>query len=140
MKLFKKILYGIRIITNILYLVLFIYMLPYIYNASWQGILFLGTTFLYIGMTLWTLLSKKKVYQETISYNLIMICVFCYFTLITVRILIDPRLESNLYVLNMEYCRNNFFLLSLILIGVILNTILLALATEEETRKIQKER
>ena len=139
MKIFRRTLYLIRIISNIFFLVLLIFMLPYIYESSWQGFLFLGMVFIYIGMLLWTLIQKNPVYQETISYNLIMICIFLYFGLITARILLDTRIKSSLYTINIDYCKNNFFLLSLIILGMILNTILLALATEDdESSKIKK--
>lgn len=138
MKTLKTILYAARITSNILYLILLIWMLPYIYDSSWQGLLFLATTSFYIGLTLWALLSKKQIFKETISYNLIMICVFFYFLLVVLRILFDPRLQSSLYVLDIAYCKNNFFLLSLILIGMSLNTILLALATDEDTKKAKR--
>lgn len=131
MKLFKKILYGIRIVSNILFLILLILMLPYIYQSSWQGVLFFSVVLIYIGILLWTLLTKKKSYQETMSYNLIMICIFFYFALVTFRILCDVRIQSDLYMINIDYCKNNFFLMSLIIIGMILNTILLSIAEEE---------
>lgn len=131
MKLFKKILYGIRIVSNILFLILLILMLPYIYQSSWQGVLFFSVVLIYIGILLWTLLTKKKIYQETMSYNLIMICIFFYFALVTFRILCDVRIQSDLYMINIDYCKNNFFLMSLIIIGMILNTILLSIAEEE---------
>lgn len=142
MKKIKKILYGLRLLADIFFLVLLIPMLPYIYQSSWQGFLFLGVTFIYTGMTLWTLLSKREVYKNTLSYNLIMIFVFLYFALITSRILLDTRLQlSDLYTINIAYCKNNFFLLSLILIGMFCNTILLALAEDEEiTLKKQRKK
>ena len=34
-------------------------------------------------------------------------------------------------MINIDYCKNNFFLMSLIIIGMILNTILLSIAEEE---------
>ena len=140
MKALKTVLYASRITSNIFYLILFIWMLPYIYDASWQGLLFIGTTIIYVGLTLWTLLKKKPIFKETISYNLIMVAVFFYFLLVTLRVLFDPRLQSTLYTLNMEYCRNNFFLLSIILIGMSLNTVLLALIESDKEEVPQKKR
>ncbi len=128
-----------RLIAEILFLCLFIWFLPYLYKSSWQGIAFLVTTILYIGCTLWTLLSKRKIYQEMISYNLIMIFVFLYFALIVLRISFDTRLQmQELYTINIEYCKNNFFILALIMIGLICNTILLSFAKEEGQEKDTK--
>ncbi len=139
MKIVRKIFYWLRLFLEILYLILLIRMLPYIYESSWEGLFFLIINFLFIIFTLWSLLSKQKIYKETLSYNLILIFSFLYFALFSFRILLgEKQIFSTLYHINLEYCENNLFIMGLVLIGVIGNTLLLAAGNTNEKDFIKK--
>ena len=127
----KKVIYYGRIVCFILYLLMMFFMLPYIYQSGWPGILFLVMLVLFVSSTLWSLLSNRAIFKEMVSYNLIIIALTLYFAVITARLLLDPRLQiSTLYTVNIEYCQTNFIILSFVMLGIVLNTIILYLNSE----------
>ena len=131
----RKITYYVRLICSILYLVMSFLMLDYIFQSGNEGIFFLITLAIFVISTLWSLLSQKRIFQNMISYNLIIIALTFYFGVITVRLLLDTRLiQTSLYVVNLEYCKTNFIILSLVMIGMALNTIILYI-TDNEKKK-----
>ena len=114
-------------------------MLPYIYQSGWPGILFLVMLVLFVSSTLWSLLSNRAIFKEMVSYNLIIIALTLYFAVITARLLLDPRLQiSTLYTVNIEYCQTNFIILSFVMLGIVLNTIILYLNSEFFEQKKKK--
>lgn len=131
----RKITYYVRLICSILYLVMSFLMLDYIFQSGNEGIFFLITLAIFVISTLWSLLSQKRIFQNMISYNLIIIALTFYFGVITVRLLLDTRLiQTSLYVVNLEYCKTNFIILSLVMIGIALNTTILYI-TDNEKKK-----
>ena len=135
----KKVIYYGRIVCFILYLLMMFFMLPYIYQSGWPGILFLVMLVLFVSSTLWSLLSNRAIFREVVSYNLIIIALTLYFAVITARLLLDPRLQiSTLYTVNIEYCQTNFIILSFVMLGIVLNTIILYLNSEFFEQKKKK--
>lgn len=135
----KKVIYYGRIVCFILYLLMMFFMLPYIYQSGWPGILFLVMLVLFVSSTLWSLLSNRAIFKGMVSYNLIIIALTLYFAVITARLLLDPRLQiSTLYTVNIEYCQTNFIILSFVMLGIVLNTIILYLNSEFFEQKKKK--
>ena len=59
-----------------------------------------------------------------------------YLAIVVVRCLeAVHQYNSNLYILNMEYCKTNFIILSFVLIGILLNTMVLFLSDNETQQK-----
>ena len=135
----KKVIYYGRIVCFILYLLMVFFMLPYIYESGWPGILFLVMLVLFVSSTLRSLFSSRAIFKEMVSYNLIIIALTLYFAVITARLLLDPRLQiSTLYTVNIEYCQTNFIILSFVMLGIVLNTIILYLNSEFFEQKKKK--
>ena len=121
----NKILYYMSVISQALFLIMVIILLPYILDSSWPGIMFLAVTIFYIGLCLIILLKARKKMQTATSYHILNIALAFYLGIIFTRILLVKLQPSVLYELNMTYCKNNFFLLSITMICVILNTFML---------------
>jgi len=95
-------------------------------NASWQGSMFLILSCIYIIFILATIISQKKVFKYSISYNLLSIGVNLYLLLIWIKVFIDERVKLDIiYELDMTYFKNNYVILSFVLIGILLNTLFL---------------
>ncbi len=131
-----KIIYGLRLIASFLYVVLIYLLLNIIFESGWQGMVFLILSLAFIVVTLVTLLSHKEIFQKTISYNIVIIAAVVYLAIVVVRCLeAVHQYNSNLYILNMEYCKTNFIILSFVLIGILLNTMVLFLSDNEIQQK-----
>ena len=131
-----KIIYGLRLIASFLYVVLIYLLLNIIFESGWQGMVFLILSLAFIVVTLVTLLSNKEIFQKTISYNIVIIAAVVYLAIVVVRCLeAVHQYNSNLYILNMEYCKTNFIILSFVLIGILLNTMVLFLSDNEIQQK-----
>ncbi|HIT10233.1 MAG TPA: hypothetical protein IAC24_01355 [Candidatus Onthousia faecigallinarum] len=131
-----KIIYGLRLIASFLYVVLIYLLLNIIFESGWQGMVFLILSLAFIVVTLVTLLSHKEIFQKTISYNIVIIAAVVYLAIVVVRCLeAVHQYNSNLYILNMEYCKTNFIILSFVLIGILLNTMVLFLSDNETQQK-----
>lgn len=126
----NKIIYYLRIVSFILYVVT-IYLLPIIIKSGKTGIFFLVTLFLFVAITLFSMFSKKEIYIKTKSYNLIIIALAIYLTVVCYRTIFDSRLAlTELYTISLDYCRMNFILIGLVMIGITLNTVVLYLMDE----------
>ena len=91
--------------------------------------------FLYIVINIFSILTRKKIYQRTISYNMVMIALTIYLLIVYLRTVSDARLvATGLYTLNTNYCKMNFIILGLVMIGIMLNTIVLYLADERSEK------
>lgn len=127
----SKSIYYTRLISFIIYIVLAIFLLPYVFQSGMEGFFFLLVLFLYIIINIFSILTRKKIYQKTNSYNLVMIALTIYLLIVYLRTVSDERLvATGLYTLNNNYCKMNFVLLGLVMIGIMLNTIVLYLADE----------
>lgn len=119
------------LISEILFLIMVSFLLPLLLQIGFVGILFLVTVLILIGLRLFMIITRKKVVQEVKIYNILTIALTFYLGIIFTRILLVKLQSSVLYELSMVYCRNNFFLLSLTMICMILNTIILVFIREE---------
>lgn len=127
----NKVLYYMSLISEILFLIMVSFLLPLLLQIGFVGILFLVTVLILIGLRLLMIITRKKVVQEVKIYNILTIALTFYLGIIFTRILLVKLQSSVLYELSMVYCRNNFFLLSLTMICMILNTIILVFIREE---------
>ena len=127
----SKSIYYTRLISFIIYLILAILLLPSVFKGEMEGFFFFLVLFLYIIINIFSILTRKKIYQRTISYNMVMIALTIYLLIVYLRTVSDERLvATGLYTLNNNYCKMNFVLLGLVMIGIMLNTIVLYLADE----------
>lgn len=127
----SKIIYYIRLVSFIIYIIISILLLPYIFKCNKEGFFFLLVLLLYIVLTAFSILTRKKIYEKTISYNIVMIALAIYLGIVYLRTMNDERLAATgLYTFNFDYCRMNFILLGLVMIGIMLNTIVLYIADE----------
>ena len=128
------VIYDVRLFAMILFLVLLLLLLPNILRSGWQGLLFLGLSILLVGISLSMLLLKNKFSVNRFSYNLLYIGMVGYLVLIVCRLFLDARVKMTMiYELDMTYFQTNYLILSFILVGIILYSVLLVL---EERRKM----
>ncbi len=130
----KTVLYYMSLISQILFLVMTSILVPLILKSSWQGLMFLTTVLIYIGIRLFMIVTRKKIVEKVPIYNILTIALTFYLGIIFTRIMLVELSSNVLYDLSMEYCRNNFFLISITMICVILNTIILLFLKEENEK------
>ncbi len=131
-----KIIYRLRLIASIVYIIFIYFLLSIIFESGWQGIIFLVLSLVFLMATLLSLLSHKEIFKKTISYNIVIIASVVYLGIITFRCLqVVNEYNSALYSLNMEYCKTNFIILSFVLIGILLNTMVLFLSDNTKQKK-----
>ena len=111
----KTVLYYMSLISQILFLVMTSILVPLILKSSWQGLMFLTTVLIYIGIRLFMIVTRKKIVEKVPIYNILTIALTFYLGIIFTRIMLVELSSNVLYDLSMEYCRNNFFLISSIL-------------------------
>ena len=127
----KKIIYYFRDFCCVLYLLMSISLLKYIFQSGVVGFLFFVCSSLFIVGILISLLSRKSCYQEVVSYNLLIIFLTGYFGIVCSRLLFSPYLSlPSLYTVNVQYCKVNFLILSIVSIGVAISTIILYFSYE----------
>lgn len=126
----NKVLYYMSLISEILFLIMVSFLLPIIFKIGFFGILFLATVLILIGLRLFMIITRKRIVEEVKIYNILTIALTFYLGIVFTRILLVELHSSALYDLSMEYCRNNFFLLSLTMICMIFNTIILIFTKE----------
>lgn len=131
----KSILYKVRIFSTIVFLVLLLFLVPNILNSGWQGLLFLILSLILIGVSLYTMLLKNNLMIDQIPYNLLYIGMVSYLFLISYRLLFDSRVKlTMIYEIDMTYFKVNYLILSFIIIGIILYTILFTLEEKKSVK------
>ncbi len=128
----NKILYYMSLISEVIFLIMVCFLFPYLLQTGFAGILFLGTVIIYIVIRLFMILTKKKIMEKVNFYNFLTIMLTFYLGIIFTRIMLVQFHPSALYELSMDYCRNNFFLISLTMICIILNTIILLFIKDDK--------
>ncbi len=121
----NKVLYYMGLICDVLFLIMVCVLLPIILKSGWQGILFLVVTVIYFFIRLLTLILGKEKIEKIKGYLILIIALFFYMGIIFTRIMLVTVHTSSLYQLSMKYCQNNFFLISITMICITLNTILI---------------
>ena len=111
----KKILYYLRLLLFIPYLVIIFLLIDNLYKTSFLSIIFFLLNLIYSFIMILTTLSKKKIYQETISFNFLNIGIYTYIFMLY-------RITSTNSILdiinNKAYFNNNYIMLSILLIGL----------------------
>ena len=111
----KKILYYLRLLLFIPYLVIIFLLIDNLYKTSFLSVVFFLLNLIYSFIMILTILSKKKIYQETISFNFLNIGIYTYIFMLY-------RITSTNSILdiinNKAYFNNNYIMLSILLIGL----------------------
>ena len=119
----KKLIYYLRIVSIVLFIVFVYLLLDVILDCGIFGISFLVMCSLFILINLFTVLSRKDIYKDLVSYNLISVALTFYLGIIVVRLYTDYRAHSLMYTLNYDYFKTNFIIIDLVILGIILNTL-----------------
>ena len=118
----KKILYYLRLLLFISYLVIIFLLIDNLYKTSFLSVVFFLLNLIYSFIMILTILSKKKIYQETISFNFLNIGIYTYIFMLY-------RITSTNSILdiinNKAYFNNNYIMLSILLIGLTTYAIIL---------------
>lgn len=116
----------LRILSTFLSLIFVILLLPNILKAGWQGSLFLLVFTSFVGLTLWMMLSKNEKVCKSLSFNGLYVASVLYLGLIFSKLFFDQRVKlTMIYEINMHYFENNYLVLSVILLGIIIHGIAL---------------
>ena len=111
----KKILYYLRLLLFIPYLVIIFLLIDNLYKTSFLSVVFFLLNLIYSFILILTILSKKKIYQETISFNFLNIGIYIYIFMLY-------KITSSNSILdiinNKAYFNNNYIMLSILLIGL----------------------
>ena len=83
--MYKKIAYYLRIISVVLFIVFVCLLLEVIFNCGVFGISFLVMCSLFILINIFTVLSRKDIYKELVSYNLISLALTIYLGIIVTK-------------------------------------------------------
>lgn len=121
--MYKKVAYYLRIISLVLFIVFICLLLEIIFNCGAFGISFLVMCGLFVLINIFTVLSRKDIYKELVSYNLISFALTFYLGIIVVKLYTDYRANSLMYTLNYDYFKTNFIIIDLVILGIILNTL-----------------
>ncbi len=119
----KNIVYYLRIVSVVLFIVFICMLLKVIFNSGMFGISFLVMCSLFVLINIFTVLSRKRIYRDLISYNLISLALTFYLGIIVVKLYTDYRAYSMMYMINYDYFKTNFIIIDLVILGIILNTL-----------------
>lgn len=118
----KKLFYYLRVITFIAYLIIMFLLIDKLYKPDIWSIIYFIFSFIYIVIMILTFLSKKDIFKETISYNILNIGLYGY-TFVIYYLIFDA---SNLEILaNESYFHHNYLMLCILMITLVLFAILL---------------
>ena len=115
LELFKKILYFFRITVFTVHIFVVFQLLYILLRMKYSGIIFLVIDILYIIIVLAQLLGAKLRYKKEVIYNFMQIGFYIYFAMFFIKIktnFITPTLSY-------EFLRNNFLVLSLLLLVIL---------------------
>lgn len=119
----KTVAYYLRIISVVLFVIFVCLLLKVILDCGVSGISFLVMSILLVLINIFTVLSKKDIYKDLISYNLISTALAIYLGIIVVKLYTNYRVHSLMYNLNYDYFKTNFIIIDLVILGIILNTL-----------------
>lgn len=116
----KKAIYYIRIILFIAFLISLFLLIDKLFTLQPFGSIFFILSLIYSFIMILSILSKKKSFIDAISYNILSIGVYLY----TGVLCYITNISSKLTIMNNDiYYRNNFILMIILFIGLILYTI-----------------
>ena len=119
----KSIAYYLRLISVVLFVIFVCLLLGVVFNCGTFGISFLVMCGLFVLINIFTVLSRKDIYKELVSYNLISFALTFYLGIIVVKLYTDYRSHSTMYMINYDYFKTNFIIIDLVILGIILNTL-----------------
>ena len=119
----KSIAYYLRLISVVLFVIFVCLLLGVVFNCGAFGISFLVMCSLFVLINIFTVLSRKDIYKELVSYNLISFALTFYLGIIVVKLYTDYRAHSTMYMINYDYFKTNFIIIDLVILGIILNTL-----------------
>ncbi len=118
----KKIIYYLRIILFVLYLITMFLLIDKLYKTSFLSIIYYIFNIIYSIFIIISIISKKKIFKEIISYNLLNIGIYLY-TFMLYKIIKD---NSFLDIINNKvYFNNNYIMMSILLFGLTIYTLIL---------------
>lgn len=118
----KKIIYYFRNILFVIYLITMFLMIDNIYKQNFFETLYFILNLIYSFIIILTILSKKKVFKNTISYNILNIGVYIYSMVLYKISTLNTRLEI---LNNQVYYQNNFIMISILLISLIVYSLII---------------
>ena len=119
----KRLTYYLKIVSVILFVVFICLILEVVFNCGVVGISFLFICTLFILINIFTVLSRKDIYKQLVSYNLISLALTIYLGIIVTKLYTDYNAHSLMYTLNYDYFKTNFIIVDLVILGIILNTL-----------------
>ncbi|HIT37437.1 MAG TPA: hypothetical protein IAB59_03020 [Candidatus Onthousia faecipullorum] len=119
----KSVAYYLRLISVVLFVIFVCLLLNVVFNCGIFGISFLVMCGLFVLINIFTVLSRKDIYKELVSYNLISFALTFYLGIIVVKLYTDYRTHSTMYMINYDYFKTNFIIIDLVILGIILNTL-----------------
>ncbi len=128
----KKAIYFISIISISFLTFLVLEMMPLIFESNWQGKFFLFTIILFIIVELYLVIKEKSLVKKSWSYNIFLILATMYVSLIYYKIYSITPQTSSIYEINITYCKNNYLILGIIFIFIIINIFVIKSVNKEE--------
>ena len=119
----KSIAYYFRLLSVVFFVIFVCLLLEAIFNCGAFGISFLVMCSLFVLINIFTVISRKDIYKELVSYNLISLALTIYLGIIVTKLYTDYRAHSLMYTLNYDYFKTNFIIIDLVILGIILNTL-----------------
>lgn len=119
----RKIFYYLRLISIVFFVIFACLLLNVVLDCGVFGISFLVMCSLFVLINIFTVLSRKDIYKELVSYNLISFALTFYLGIIVVKLYTDYRANSLMYTLNYDYFKTNFIIIDLVILGIVLNTL-----------------
>ncbi len=116
----KKIIYYLKNIFFTIYLIGTFLLIDKLFTIKPLGPIYFIMCLIYSFIIILSILSKKKSFINAVSYNLLSITIYIY----TIALCYITNMSSKLTILsNSFYYKNNFILLYLLFIGLIIYTI-----------------
>ena len=116
----KKLIYYTRIIFFTIYLILLFLLIDNLYNSELFVNIYFILNIFYSFIIILSIISKKNIYKTSYSYNLINIGFYIYTFIIYLIVKDVTRLNI---LTDFVYFRNNYIMLSILLIGLIFYTL-----------------
>lgn len=117
----KKIVFYISIISFVLLAILVFEMLPFIYESGFCGILFLIFIIITFICELFMLIFNKRLIKKSFLNNIFIIIAVMYVSFLYYNIYSS---SNNLYDASINYLKNNYFVLSMLFLFIILDMII----------------
>lgn len=114
-RMIKKIIYDISIISLVILTFITSQMLPIIYKTSFQGLIYLISVVGLLIFEITELIVSKKNIKKTYSYNILIISITIYLGIIYCTIYNNNALNS------VKYYKDNFLIISILILLTIIS-------------------